>query len=146
MGDKENSVICIVSDPSELVGMLVESDEIVNKTKVNVMKENIEDIDEFWELEEDKCFESLKKYLDRFNKDWTTDSHVFFHLNIYKSPRKIAEYLITDYEKEGMYDLFEKDIKYTKDQFWDIVDNVYGNKFMEYKFIDILNNELPILI
>ena len=45
-----------------------------------------------------------------------------------------------------MEDLFEKDIVYTKEEFLSIVNNVYGNKFLEKRFIDILNNNLPMLV
>jgi len=109
--------------------------------------EDIDELDKLWDLEDDDSLFQLRIFLSKFNKKWrNTSNDVFFYISVYATPMEIADYLINAYEEAEMEDLFEKDIEYTKEEFLSIVNNVYGNKFLEKRFIDILNNNLPMLV
>jgi len=151
--DEEEAVIVDVEHPDIVVELLQnlsdleENNIVINKDNIQEILNDVEEIDEMWSLDDNECIDRLILFLEGFNEKWSEKSEeVFFYLNIYSSPAEIADYLVNGYEEDGMYDLFEKDIEYTKEEFLNIANNVYGNKFLERKFIEILNNQLPLLV
>lgn len=145
--DDEEAIIVDVEEVDILVEIFNSIDNVRNKEKIEDIIKDYDKLEELWKLDDDECLLKLRIFINNFNKKWSNSSKdVFFYLNIFSTPMEIADYLINTYREVDMEDLFENDIEYTKEEFLNIVNNVYGNKFMEKKFIDILNNKLPVLI
>jgi hypothetical protein len=137
----------IINGSVDAVLEMAESGEnCCNKEAIPLMKQFAKEIDNLWLLPEEKCFSEFKNYSLKFNKQWGKVYNVFFHFDVFISPKEMGEEIISQFEEEHMLDYFEEITGLTKEQWLEVYNNVFENEFMREKFIDILNNRLRDII
>lgn len=104
-----------------------------------IMKENLQELNTFWKLNEQELLKALKNFSKKFNEKWKEKNGKMLSLNIFENVIKVGEYIMPKEGKDVFTEVLEEEIGMTKNQWEDVYMNVYDNEFIRKKFIDILN-------
>lgn len=94
---------------------------------------------------EDKI-EMLKNFSKEFNSKWNRSNKKILYFRIFENPSEIGEYVFSGENEDFFEEVIEEDIGMTRLEFENICNDVYRNKFLKKKFIDILNCKIGCLV
>lgn len=114
----------------------------VDKEKLKIASAQDDFLNSLWKLSDGEILEKLKRFQLEVIEVWRCEISYFTYFEIYESPLEIFETTIKDYEEIEALDQLEKALEMTKDDWLNTCKTAYESKFMQHKFIDILNNRL----
>jgi hypothetical protein len=133
---------------NELLSVMSESDECVNRDLIPSMREFDELIYKLWDMERSECIVELKKMSELYEKAWNTRKDKFSYFRVFNSPVELGEYLVDSYSGYDDVDIsdLEEQLEVSKDEWLKICAEVYENDFMRKKFADLLNNRVKDMV
>lgn len=117
-----------------------------NNDEINSMWKNIEDIQKVWKKDSSCCISELRKFSNSFNERWKINDEKLLYFRIFENSREIADFIFVGENNDVFEEVIEEDIEMTKEQWQETCENVYDNKFLSKRFIDILNNKVGCLV
>lgn len=120
---------CIPMDTFYNVITEVNNNNLINSNGIDLFKKSYEFLENLWILDENTIMDKLYKFCNSFN---------------FNSPEEIYPFVI---ETIGWdcEEFIEEEISMSKETFKNTCDNVFSQPFINEKFIDILNINMPIL-
>jgi hypothetical protein len=133
---------------NELLSVMSESDECVNRELITSMREFEELIFKLWDMEMSECIVELKKIAELYEKSWNTQRDKFSYFRVFRSPVELGEYLVDCYSGYDDVDIsdLEEQLEVSKDEWLRMCAEVYENDFMRKKFTELLNNRIKDMV
>ena len=127
----------------EIIKALKESTRYeVDSEKLEIAKKQDDLLMDLWKFRDEEIIEKLKEFQREVIEVWRSELSYFTYFEIYESPLKIYEAVAKDYEDMGAIVQLEEALGMSKDDWYNTCMMTYESKFMQRKFIDILNNRL----
>lgn len=135
---------CIPMDTFYNVITEVNNNNLINSNGIDLFKKSYEFLENLWILDENTIMDKLYKFCNSFNCDWNNDPYKKLFIKIFNSPEEIYPFII---ETIGWdcEEFIEEEISMSTETFKNTCDNVFSQPFINEKFIDILNINMPIL-
>ncbi|WP_242852309.1 hypothetical protein [Clostridium butyricum] len=135
---------CIPMDTFYNVMTEVNNNNLINSNGIDLFKKSYEFLENLWILDENTIMDKLYKFCNSFNCDWNNDPYKKLFIKIFNSPEEIYPFII---ETIGWdcEEFIEEEISMSTETFKNTCDNVFSQPFINEKFIDILNINIPIL-
>lgn len=135
---------CIPMDTFYNVITEVNNNNLINSNGIDLFKKSYEFLENLWVLDENTIMDKLYKFCNSFNCDWNNDPYKKLFIKIFNSPEEIYPFII---ETIGWdcEEFIEEEISMSTETFKNTCDNVFSQPFINEKFIDILNINMPIL-
>ncbi len=135
--DNQDLFIPICSSHA-LIDSITESDS----PHVDIMKNAIEELNTYWDLENSLCMKKIKEFCANFNAFWNKDSYIL-HIGVFESTFEIAECLVSTRE---FTEVLEEDIGLTIQQLYNMCAIFYTDTFIQKTFVKILNNKIGCIV
>lgn len=127
----------------EMIEALEESTKYsVDVEKLELAQKQDDFLTSLWELTDEEIIEKLKEFQKEVIRIWRCELSYFTYFEIYESPLEIFEATVKDYEGTGALAQLEEALGMTKSEWLNTCTNTHESRFMQLKFIDILNNRL----
>lgn len=142
--DEESQGFYIPLSPYEIV-----KEEVLKNYSDKHVKETqkfdglIHYIDSIWEEGEEEKYIKLKRFCHEFNEMFNEDSYRKLYIRIFKNCGEIVDFILGD-EVQGFKEVIEEEIGMTIDQLRFMCKNVYTQPLLNKRFIQHLNNQIPI--
>lgn len=117
-----------------------------NNKEIDSMWKDIESIHKVWMADSSCCLDKLRKFSNSFNERWKINDEKLLYFRIFENSREIADFVFLGENEDVFEEVIEEDIGMTKKQWYEICENVYDNKFLSKRFVDILNNKVGCLV
>lgn len=100
-----------------------------------------------WDTDESSILDELLKWNDRFQElIGTIETEITVSLKLFRSPEEAINHVVSAYEKNVGITQLEKEMGFTKDELFEFAKvHVYNNKFMQRKFISLLDGRITVL-
>lgn len=109
---------------------------------IDNMKNAIEELNSYWDLDDSLCIKKIKDFCATFNAFWNKDNYIL-HIGVFESTFEIAEHLIDTRE---FIEVLEEDIGLTIKQLFNMCTIFYTDKFIQKTFVKILNNRIGCIV
>lgn len=117
-----------------------------NSKEIDGMWKDVERIQKVWNTDSSCCVDKLRKFSNSFNERWKINDEKLLYFRIFENPREIADFVFIGENEDVFEEVIEEDIGMTKKQWQETCENVYDNKFLSNRFVDILNNKVGCLV
>ncbi|GAA0732845.1 hypothetical protein [Clostridium oceanicum] len=145
LNNEFDEVVIPIASSYNILDQIKEFDKEKNEYLISNMKEDIESLNNFWTLNEEECFKSLKIFTKKFNEKWHKENKKILKLSVFQSPNEIEEYVMPEND-DIFIEVLEEEIGLSKKEWQNVCKNVYHNEFVKSKFIDILNYKVGCLV
>ena len=125
---------------------VMSKEEGVDSRDITSMWEYAEEIQKLWRIDPDSSINNLKDFSKSFNDRWKLNDDKLLYFKIFESSSEIAEFIFTGENNDFFEEIIEEDIGMTKSEWQETCKQVYDNKFLSRRFIDILNNKVGCLV
>lgn len=142
LNNKFDELVIPLAPSYEFLNEIKNFTTVKDETTMSILKKYIETIDELWTLDDKDCLKILKNFCNDFNKQWQENDGNLLQLNVFENTFEIGEYVIPKNHDAIFLEVLEEDMGLTKKQWENVYMNVYENKFIKNKFIDILNYKI----
>lgn len=142
--DTHYNDFCIPMDTFDNVVSNLSKNNIIDIAGLDSFKESYEFLDNLWNLDEDDLIPELIDFCNDFSLCWDNDPEKKIFIKIFNSPQEIYPFVI-DSIGWDFDEFIEEEISMSKDTLKSTCENVFIQPFINERFIDILNINMPIL-
>ncbi|AFS77449.1 hypothetical protein Curi_c03740 [Gottschalkia acidurici 9a] len=133
-----------IATVDEVLNVMVEKDR--PESDILTMREQIKDLRTLWLMDDSDNIRELKNFSKEFNKQWKEYDDRLLYFRVFQRSTEIGEFVFTGEENNFFEEIMEEDIGMTKIQWKETCENIYDNKFLKNRFIDILNHKVGCLV
>lgn len=142
--DKNTDSFCIPMATFDAVVSEICSDTSVNKEIVNAFNDSYDFLNSLWDFDDKPITLELINFAEKFNNKWDKDPSKKLFIKIFDSPEEIYHFIMATIGWD--FDEFlEEEIDMDKETLKTTCESVLAEPFINEKFIDILNTNIPIL-
>lgn len=143
LGD-EDEITCPDIDCKSLLEHMNSYEQCKNKKMIPEMGILLERLDNIFNMRNESIFIELKLFTRSFEELCNKRIEKFAYFNVFRNPSEVGEHIINSYKDDESVDLqdIENQLGVGAEEWINICKNVYNNRFMSRKFIDILNNRI----
>ncbi|WP_294378127.1 hypothetical protein [uncultured Clostridium sp.] len=142
--DTHYDEFCIPMDEFHNVVHEIMSSNVTDSKKVKLFEESYEFLDALWGADEDTILKELLNFCDKFNLQWDCDCDKKLFIKIFNSSEEIYDFVM-DTIGWDCDEFIEEEISMSRDCFKNTCENVLSQPFINEKFMDILNINMPLL-
>ncbi|MFA9559707.1 hypothetical protein ACERII_20565 [Evansella sp. AB-rgal1] len=118
-----------------------------DEERITQMEDVYYELIQFWEKDEHAISHDIKEWGEKFNEQWNKEKGISFFINIFRSPKEVAEYIIHSYEEDLGLESLQADIGLSKESFLQLTDDyIYNNQFAQRQFMRIVTQKLNVTI
>lgn len=136
---KDNRDLFIPICPSHT---LMESITESGSSYAGAMNNALEELNEYWDLDDSACIKKIKEFCLTFNALWDQGDSIL-NIRVFESTFEIAEHLVKTQE---FTEVLEEDIGFTIKQLFTMCTVFYTDKFIQRTFVKILNNKIGCIV
>ncbi|KEI04270.1 hypothetical protein [Clostridium botulinum] len=137
--DNNDDIFMPICSTEEFIEYIKETG--YNESIVNIMEQNLNELISYWNRDE-LSINTIKKFCYKFNNIWNNEKNILY-INVFSNPREIADFII---KNEDFIEVVEEDIGLSKNQFYNLCENIYYNKFTKNIFVEFLNNKIGCIV
>lgn len=120
------------------------NNNVVHINSIDSFTQSYEYLNTLWEHDENFIINSLNIFSDTFNTQWDNDPDKKLFIKIFNSPQEIYPFIMNTIGWDCK-EFIEEEISMSSETLKDTCENVYSQPFINERFIDILNINMPIL-
>ena len=143
--DTHYNDFCIPMDTFDNVISNISKNNFIDIKGRNSFTASYEFLDNLWALDENTIMSELLKFCNDFNANWDNDSHKKIFIKLFDSPEEIYAFIMDTIGGWDFDDFIEEEISMSKETLKSTCENVFSQPFINERFIDILNINMPIL-
>jgi len=132
-----------IGDTDNLIDIIKEENrDEVNADQLDKIQSDIDQLNKIRNLPESDKTNNLEDFKNNYRNKWDKGDNAFCDFEIYYSPEDIIDNMIKGYGEENMLDILEEQVGIDIDDIENLKEQVFEDKFLNKRFIDILNNKL----
>lgn len=140
-GDEFKIPIASIDEVLEVMGKENQDIKAIEK-----MREYEKSIKQIWKESYDDTIYNVESFYKAFNDTWKLNDDKVLYFKIFKTTSEITEFIFKEENGDFFQEIVEEDIGMTKKEWEDICKNLYENKFLRKRFIEILNYKVGCLV
>lgn len=143
--DTHYNDFCIPIDTFENIISDISKNNFIDIQGRNLFLYSYEFLDSLWDLDENSIMSELINFCNDFNDIWDNNFDKKIFIKLFNSPEEIYPFVMHSIGGWDFDEFIKDEISMSKETFKSTCENVLSQPFINERFIDILNINMPIL-